>query len=366
MVTVTLENVSKTYGNIQAVRDVSLEMPDGELTVIVGPSGCGKTTTLRMIAGLETPSGGTIRFDERDVTALRPQERNISMVFQDLALYPHMTARENIAFALRASGDVSESEIENRVSTAAQRVDCADLLDQPTSELSGGQQQRVALARAFVTEPDVFLLDEPFSDLDELLQRNIRSGVMALQEQLRVTMVHVTHNQEEAMTMADRIVVMRKGEIEQIGPPTTVFNQPRNLFVGRFIGSPQINQFDCRCETSSGTRLVHDEILFATASERIPGVTDAAADRVSMCVRPQHLQWLDTPPEEGLYIPVSVNFTEELGTETIVHCRTESGTDVSVVVDPDTVSGDGAGYVAASFDDIHLFDGTEDGAARLN
>jgi len=366
MVTVTLEEVSKEYGDLVAVDDINLEIADGELAVIVGPSGCGKTTTLRMIAGLESPSNGAIRFGDRDVTAQQPQDRDISMVFQDLALYPHMTAAENIGFPLRADGELSETEIETAVSEAATLVDCTDLLEQKTTELSGGQQQRVALARAFVTEPAVFLLDEPFSDLDELLQRNIRSAAMSLQEELGVTMIHVTHNQEEAMTMADRIVVMRDGEIEQTGSPTTVFNEPRTLFVALFIGSPQINQFDCRIETASTPRLVSEEISFLESSSSVPGIREATTNEVSACVRPQHLNWRNSPPEEGVSFPVSVDVIEQLGTEDVVHCLTESGREVTLVVDAGTVDERSKGHAVSSLDRIHLFDGRHEDAKRLH
>jgi multiple sugar transport system ATP-binding protein len=240
MAAIQLTELQKRYGTVEAVRSIDLEIPDGQVTVLVGPSGCGKTTTLRLVAGLETSSGGAIRIDGRDVTGLEPKERDLAMVFQNYALYPHMKVRENIAFGLRAR-KVAKAESQRRVSRAAELLGIEALLDRKPSELSGGQQQRVAIGRAIVREPAAFLFDEPLSNLDAKLRVEMRTEILRLQRELGATIVHVTHDQEEAMTLAHRVVVMNGGVIEQVGAPAEVYRAPATEFVARFIGSPEMN-----------------------------------------------------------------------------------------------------------------------------
>ena len=273
MAQIQLEQLAKRYGDVQAVRGIDLHVPDGEVTVLVGPSGCGKTTTLRLIAGLETSTSGTIRIGGRDVTDDEPKERDLAMVFQNYALYPHMTVRENIAFGLRAR-KVSGDELDRRVTAAAEMLSVDHLLKRKPGALSGGQQQRVAIGRAIVREPAAFLFDEPLSNLDAKLRVEMRTEILRLQRELTTTIVHVTHDQEEAMTLAHRVVVMNDGNIEQVGTPAEVYRQPATEFVARFIGSPEMNVID------------------AQPAREVLGMTQEAANGGSarVGIRPEDLQ----------------------------------------------------------------------------
>jgi ABC-type sugar transport system ATPase subunit len=241
MAAIALEQITKTYPNgHSAVRGVDLAVRDGELMVLVGPSGCGKSTLLRLIAGLETPDGGRIRLNGDDVTLVGPQQRDLAMVFQSYALYPHMTVRDNLAYGLRVRRTNAE-EIRTRIAAVADALQIGSLLDRRPSQLSGGQRQRVALGRAMVREPKAFLFDEPLSNLDPSLRAQARAELLRLHRRLQTTMVYVTHDQEEAMTLADRVAVMRAGVIEQVAPPLEVYARPTNTFVAAFIGSPAMN-----------------------------------------------------------------------------------------------------------------------------
>src|SRR6187399_1521612 len=240
MATVTFENVQKMYGDFQAVKDLNLEIGDGEFMVLVGPSGCGKTTSLRMIAGLEEISAGTLRIGDRVVNDVPPKDRDIAMVFQSYALYPHMSVRENLAFGLKLR-KVPKAEIERRVNEAAETIQLQKLLDRKPKELSGGQRQRVALGRAIVREPAVFLMDEPLSNLDAKLRVETRANIARLHQRLKVTTVYVTHDQVEAMTMGQRIAVMSDARLQQVGTPQSLYDEPINRFVAGFIGSPSMN-----------------------------------------------------------------------------------------------------------------------------
>jgi ABC-type sugar transport system ATPase subunit len=238
---ITLDRLRKTYPNGHAaVRDVDLPIGDGELLVLLGPSGCGKSTLLRLIAGLETPTEGRILLDTTDVTALPPQARDLAMVFQSYALYPHMSVRQNLAYGLRVRG-IDAADSGRRVETVAEALGLAGLLDRRPAQLSGGQRQRVALGRALVREPKAFLLDEPLSNLDPALRVQARTELLRLQQRLAATMVYVTHDQEEAMTLGHRVAVMRDGRIEQAGPPLELYHAPANTFVAGFIGTPAMN-----------------------------------------------------------------------------------------------------------------------------
>ena len=240
MATVTFEHVNKQYGDFLAVNDLNLEIGDGEFMVLVGPSGCGKTTSLRMIAGLEEITSGTLRIGDRVVNDVPPKDRDIAMVFQSYALYPHMTVRENLAFGLKLR-KVPKPEIERRVNEAAETIQLQKLLDRKPKELSGGQRQRVALGRAIVREPAVFLMDEPLSNLDAKLRVQTRAEIARLHQRLETTMVYVTHDQVEAMTMGTRIAVMNEGLLQQVGTPQKLYDEPINRFVAGFIGSPSMN-----------------------------------------------------------------------------------------------------------------------------
>src|SRR5881275_2800446 len=243
MATVTFDHVSKRYGDVVAVNDLNLEIRDGEFMVLVGPSGCGKTTSLRMIAGLEEISDGTLRIGDRVVNDVAPKDRDIAMVFQSYALYPHMSVRDNLAFGLKLR-KVPKQDIERRVQEAAGILDIGRYLDRKPKELSGGQRQRVALGRAIVREPAVFLMDEPLSNLDAKLRVQMRAEIQSLQRTLGVTTIYVTHDQTEAMTMGDRIAVMRAGTLQQVDSPERVYQWPANEFVAGFIGSPAMNLVD--------------------------------------------------------------------------------------------------------------------------
>jgi multiple sugar transport system ATP-binding protein len=274
MSAISIRNVSKGWNNVFAIKDLSLDIHDREFLVLLGPSGCGKTTTMRMIAGLEEPTSGQITFDGEDVTHLAPRERDISMVFQNYGLYPHMTVRENIAYPLRIR-KVPRENHGSMIAEAARKVELDDLLDRRPKALSGGQRQRVALARAIVRQPKVFLMDEPLSNLDAKLRVSMRARIKHLQYELGTTMVYVTHDQIEAMTLASRVVVMNGGVIQQLDTPENIYNEPVNLFVADFIGSPAMNLLHGRLE--DGT-FVGDNI-------RIPGVGTGSHDGVVIGLR---------------------------------------------------------------------------------
>jgi multiple sugar transport system ATP-binding protein len=301
MAGIELERLVKRYGDVEAVRAIDLHVPDGEVTVLVGPSGCGKTTTLRLIAGLETATDGAIRIGDREVTALEPKERDLAMVFQNYALYPHMSVRENIAFGLRAR-KVAGAEIDRRVQHAAELLDVGHLLDRKPTALSGGQQQRVAIGRAIVREPAAFLFDEPLSNLDAKLRVEMRTEILRLQRELGATIVHVTHDQEEAMTLAHQVVVMHEGRIEQIGRPADLYRHPATERVARFIGSPEMN------------------VLDAAEAPRL-GVPPGEASRVG--VRPEDLRLASDVTDQGRSgrFTARVEVIEVLGAHAIVTLR---------------------------------------------
>ena len=293
MAEVRFTNVRKVYqrGEAAAVEDFTLEVRDGEFLVLVGPSGCGKSTTLRMVAGLELPTSGTIEIGGRDVTRLPPKDRDIAMGFQNYALYPHMTVRENMAFALKLRR-VARAEIARRVDAAAQALGLVPYLDRLPKALSGGQRQRVALGRAIVREPKVFLFDEPLSNLDAKMRVEMRAEIIRLHQRLGATMIYVTHDQTEAMTMGERIVVMNRGRIQQVAPPLEVYERPANVFVAGFIGTPPMNIFPLG--TLSPLRTVG--------------------------LRPEHLA-LGDDPGTAAATAATVDFTEPLGSETLVHLK---------------------------------------------
>jgi multiple sugar transport system ATP-binding protein len=311
MAEIRLESLSKLYGRTEAVKDVDLEIPDGQFTVLVGPSGCGKTTTLRMIAGLVEPTTGRICIGGRDVTRLEPKERDIAMVFQNYALYPHLKVYDNVAFGLRARG-LDRREIDRRVRQAAELLGAAELLDRKPGELSGGQQQRVAIGRAIVREPAAFLLDEPLSNLDAKLRSDTRTEILRIQRELKATVVYVTHDQEEAMALADEIVVMRDGVIEQRGTPAGVYAEPATEFVGTFIGSPTMNVIPGRMEDGR----------FISQHVQIGGLAGPTGE-VRLGIRPDHIHPAGTIPTEQASEPfgTTVEVVESLGPRAVVTLR---------------------------------------------
>ncbi|QBE61782.1 ABC transporter ATP-binding protein [Pseudoduganella lutea] len=325
MAAISLQQVRKFYDNgFHAVRDFNLDIGDGEFVVFVGPSGCGKSTTLRMIAGLEEISDGQLRIGGTVVNDLEPKARDIAMVFQSYALYPHMTVRQNMGFALKLDG-VPKTAITQRVDEAARMLQLDHLLDRRPKELSGGQRQRVALGRAIVRKPQAFLMDEPLSNLDAKLRVEMRASILKLHRQLGVTTVYVTHDQVEAMTMGDRIVVMKGGEIQQVASPMELYERPVNVFVGGFIGSPAMSFLDGELRDGSVTGDGYALRLPAAMAARAAG-NQGAGRAVKLGLRPEILS-LD--PATGAALAVVVDVVEPLGAETIVTLRVGGGTVVA-------------------------------------
>ena len=327
MATVTLERVSKVYPNgVRAVAELSLEVADAEFLVLVGPSGCGKTTALRMVAGLEEVSEGTIWVGDRVVNDLSPQERDIAMVFQNYALYPHMTVAENIGFSLSLR-HVPKEEIRTRVAEVARILGLSQHLSRKPAQLSGGQRQRVAMGRAIIREPAVFLMDEPLSNLDAKLRVQMRAEVARLQRRLKVTTLYVTHDQTEAMTMGDRVAVLRDGVLQQLGTPPEVYNRPANLFVAGFIGSPSMNVYEAALsEAGDELRLGSQSLLLPAAITGDPAVAPYRAKTVVVGIRPEDLA--DLSQREGVSggqrLSAQVELIEELGSEKLIHYRIDA------------------------------------------
>ena len=352
MAEVILENICKTYGNnFRAIDQLNLSVEDGEFLILVGPSGCGKSTALRMIAGLEDITSGSLRIGGVDVVDMPPKDRDIAMVFQSYALYPHMTVSENIAFSMRLAGK-PKAERKKRVDEIAKTLQLTSLLDSKPANLSGGQRQRVAMGRAMVREPAAFLMDEPLSNLDAKLRVQMRAEITSLQKQLGVTTIYVTHDQIEAMTMGDRVAVLKGGVLQQVDTPKRLYESPVNAFVAGFIGSPSMNLFEATLtgdELMSGTFAIR---LQDAAFVRRPGLRSYAGRKVVFGIRPEDLY--DSSLESGRKyqtIPAKVTSIEELGSEHIVHLnidavRVDSG-------DPDAVDDFGlASNAVARFEPI--------------
>jgi multiple sugar transport system ATP-binding protein len=322
MATVRFRGVNKSYGSTDVVSDLNLELPDGSFTVLVGPSGCGKSTSLRMLAGLESITSGEITIGDRTVTNLQPRDRDVAMVFQNYALYPHLTVRENIAFPLRASKTPRAAALK-RADEVAESLGLGNLLGRKPKDLSGGQQQRVAIGRAIIREPSVFLFDEPLSNLDAKLRVETRTELLQIQRRLGITCLYVTHDQEEAMTLSDRMVVMRGGRTAQEGTPLEVYSTPVDTFVASFVGSPKMNLIDG--ELSNGT--------FSTATGlRLRVSQPSASGAVTLGVRPDDL--MPAPDEGG---PARVKLVELLGPRAIVTLDV-GGTELTSVVDASRLS----------------------------
>ena len=330
MAGVTFSGVTKVYSDgTQAVSDMSVEIADGEFVVLVGPSGCGKTTALRMLAGLETITSGTVSIGDKVVNHMAPRDRDIAMVFQNYALYPHMKVYDNIAFGLRLR-KVPKSEIDKRVRDAAQVLGLETFLDRKPRALSGGQRQRVAMGRAIVREPQAFLMDEPLSNLDAKLRVEMRAEISSLQDELGVTTVYVTHDQIEAMTMGDRVAVMRKGLLEQVAPPQELYDHPVNLFVAGFIGSPSMNLMEATvAEVDEGLGVTLGEQRLTLAPEALelhPALRQYVGRTVVLGVRPEDLEdasmVTEMPTDQRLSGKLTLR--EELGAEIIAHFEIEA------------------------------------------
>jgi multiple sugar transport system ATP-binding protein len=322
MASVTIEAVRKNFGEVAILHGVDIQIPDGSFTVLVGPSGCGKSTLLRMIAGLEQISAGEVRIGNRRVNELQPKERDIAMVFQNYALYPHMTVRDNMAFALEMAKQ-DKPTIETKVARAAEILALGALLDRYPRQLSGGQRQRVAMGRAIVRDPQVFLFDEPLSNLDAKLRVAMRSEIKELHQRLKTTSIYVTHDQIEAMTMGDQIVVMRDGRIEQTGSPLELYDNPANQFVAGFIGSPAMNFLPATLRRAGGNAQV--ELQDGTRLDAPSASTGSDGQPVVFGTRPEHLTLTD-----GAGIPVKVVVMEPTGMDTFVACR-HHGVELSAV-----------------------------------
>jgi sn-glycerol 3-phosphate transport system ATP-binding protein len=315
MATLSLTSVKKQFGAVQVLHGIDLEVADGEMIVVVGASGCGKSTLLRIVAGLESPSSGTVRIDGRDVTALEPADRDIAMVFQNYALYPHMTVFDNMAYGLRIRG-MPTAEIRRRVAEAAEMLEIGALLDRKPRQLSGGQRQRVAMGRAVVREPKLFLFDEPLSNLDAKLRVQMRAEIRRLQRRLGVTSLFVTHDQVEAMTLGDRLVVMHQGRAAQVATPMEIWGQPADTYVAGFIGSPAMNFLQASISDAgrAATLKAGPTLPFADGPR--------AGDTLTIGIRPEHVEHR---PGDPAALPLEVELVEPLGSETVIHGRLPGG-----------------------------------------
>jgi len=351
---VGLKGLSKEFQGVEVLNAIDLDIERGEFTVLLGPSGCGKSTTLRLVAGLDPVSAGRITIDGRDVTALEPRRRDIAMVFQNYALYPTMTVEQNMGFGLKAQKLPPET-IRAKVRDAAELLGLTELLGRRPGALSGGQQQRVAIGRAIVREPKLFLFDEPLSNLDAKLRAGMREEIKQLHQRLDATTIYVTHDQEEAMTMADRIVIMNGGRIEQIGTPEDIYFRPATRMVASFIGSPEMNVFP-------GT-VTNDGI--ETGFGRLSGGHGAVGKRVEVGVRPDHLQLVGVGKQlpEGIVIECRLGLTELLGPRAILHLRAPDETELTAVVSYEDLKA--ASGVTARFlipkSALHVFDAATGG-----
>ncbi|GLS91756.1 ABC transporter ATP-binding protein [Psychromonas marina] len=341
MASVQFSNLAKSYGDTPIVKEINLDIDHGEFIVLLGPSGCGKSTTLRMLAGLESISGGDIYIGEELVNDLHPIERNIAMVFQSYALYPHMTVEQNIGFSLE-NLKVEKAERIKLVTNVAEMLELTPLLDRKPKDLSGGQRQRVAMGRAMVRSPEVFLFDEPLSNLDAKLRGQMRKEIKAMHKKVQTTVIYVTHDQVEAMTLADRIVILNEGKIEQIGTPKQIFDQPKNTFVAKFIGAPAMNIFNL-----SNPKIQHDF-----------GVSMGEHNPVLLGIRPQYLYLNENEVkgvEKAAFVDVEVISSELLGASRHIKCKYQ---DQTLVVETASHDATVKGIVRLYFNNtqIHLFD----------
>ena len=365
MATVSFDHVTKKYGDVTAVHDFNLEIADGEFMVLVGPSGCGKTTNLRMIAGLEEISDGTLRIGDRVVNDVPPKDRDIAMVFQSYALYPHMTVRDNMAFGLKLR-KVPKSDIEKRVADAAGILSLDKYLDRKPKELSGGQRQRVALGRAIVREPAVFLMDEPLSNLDAKLRVQTRAEIARIHQRLGTTMVYVTHDQIEAMTMGTRIAVMSEGLLMQVGTPQTLYDSPANRFVAGFIGSPSMNFIDVNLEgTGENAKLVGAGGWVVPLPRRLAeSVAAQGVRKIIAGFRPEHLD-IGEGGDNATAFQGKADVVEYLGNEELLHVTAANQDIVAIVGSEHRVKPGDILTLVLPMDKLHLFD-AESGASLVS
>ncbi len=330
MSNLSLININKSFGTTQVIHDVSLEIAHGEFVVLVGPSGCGKSTLLRITAGLEQATSGDIMIDGERVNGVPASDRGLAMVFQSYALYPHMSVYKNISFGLE-NARMPRDEIDARVRQAAEMLRMTDYLDRKPKALSGGQRQRVAIGRAIVRNPKIFLFDEPLSNLDAELRVTMRKELAALHNSIGDTMIYVTHDQVEAMTLADRIVVLRDGRIEQVGSPLELYNRPQNQFVAGFIGSPKMNFLPARVASADATGAQLEIDGGGTLSLPYAVGHATPGDRVTVGVRPEHFEVHYEPSQERpTDISVNIDLDEQLGGETYFYCTSETGTPLTI------------------------------------
>ncbi|WP_227356424.1 ABC transporter ATP-binding protein [Haladaptatus salinisoli] len=332
---ILFDSVTKVYDeNILAVEEFDLRIDDGEFLTLVGPSGSGKSTLLRMVAGLEEITGGEIRIGDTTVNRLPPRNRDIAMVFQNYALYPHLTVRENMAFGLKRSTELPPGEIDERVEEAAELMGIGNLLDQKPKHLSGGQRQRVATGRAIVRDPAVFLFDEPLSNLDAKLRKHMRTQLQRLHQTLETTTIYVTHDQEEAMTMSDRIAILNEGMLQQVGTPRQVYNQPENTFVAQFIGSPSMNMFVAELDRTGDRPRFTGDVEVDVSEQRAESIDNRSdADRFLLGIRPEHIAVHESPTPES--VPAYVDIIEPLGSNDLLYFELEDGVGVDRVVAED-------------------------------
>jgi multiple sugar transport system ATP-binding protein len=352
MATVTLQNARKSFGTVEIIKGVNLQIADGEFCVFVGPSGCGKSTLLRMIAGLEDITSGSLQIGGREMADVESADRGVAMVFQSYALYPHMTVRDNVGFGLKMTGH-SKEDVEKRTQRAADMLQLGPLMDRKPSQLSGGQRQRVAIGRAIVREPDVFLFDEPLSNLDAALRVQMRIELGKLHDDLKSTMIYVTHDQVEAMTMADKIVVLHAGIIEQVGSPLELYHRPKNLFVAGFIGSPKMNFIKGKATQSGGVISVAlgdgSNIALPAGRAKLDGTQD-----VTLGVRPEHIAIVAKGKADT---SGTVRLAEYLGSESMFYMSMADGSDISVKADGLTKAANGAKLALhLPVNACHLFD----------
>ena len=342
-----------TDGSIVAVDDLSISVNDGEFLVVVGPSGCGKSTTLNCVAGLETPTAGKIQLAGEDITDQRPQDRDMAMVFQNYALYPHMSVRENLNFGLRMTGNQSKDDINTLVDDIAELLEIEELLDKKPKDLSGGQQQRVALGRAIVREPKLFLMDEPLSNLDAKLRTQMRTEIQQLQNELGITTMYVTHDQTEAMTMGDRILVMYSGKPQQIASPLKLYHEPANRFVAGFIGTPSMNFFEVSKRVESGSVTFEHGLFEYVVSDPSEALLDAPVE-LTIGVRPEAIHLADPTATNPIEVPVSV--VEPMGDINYVYFELD-GTTYTISLDGTQLVEEGT-TTQFTFDEdsFHVFD----------
>ncbi|MDX8500729.1 ABC transporter ATP-binding protein [Mesorhizobium sp. VK4C] len=356
MARVEVRHVSKSFGNITAVEDFSLVTSDGEFIALVGPSGCGKTSIMRMIAGLETVSEGQVLFDDKDVTNELPRDRDVAMVFQNYALFPHLNVYSNLAFGLQLR-KTPKAEIEARVKNVVRMLDIEELLSRRPRELSGGQRQRVALGRAIMREPRVFLMDEPLSNLDAALRMEMRAEIIKLQERLGITTFYVTHDQVEALSMGDRVVVMRSGRLQQVGTPMELYERPTNSYVAGFIGSPPMNFLAARANGSTLTLEVQD-VELELSGRLSAALRESGSANILLGVRPEHVALSDHPASDGLYsLEATVDTVEPLGHTILVRTKLSSQQHINVLISEKIPWRAGAGvHLIFRPEHVYLFD----------